>query len=326
MPSMVVGFQAPGVEGRIKEASFFGGMGFPPPAFAIRFWTADERKEERLLLSLEIPQHCPMPSNLSKTRLERLHVERFFSDRHAENPGESWDLIGPGEDPPDFQVGFNGEDVGLEHTRFTSASRRIGHDQFRRIRSALIEHGPVGFRHLRGHLVYFWCAPEERPGNLPRPGDADAIIESLEEYRIPPSPIDDNLEVPVPVVLPDLGVGGAAPWSFLAVPLLNQPSGFQSLLGFDVGVCLMTEHSAPEAVEEFLRLVTGHDRPGSNVLLVSVGSPDSEGWTYPTDQAIVDLALSPLLQCGIETFHIDRVFVHLWAGGRVVEIPVRRPA
>jgi hypothetical protein len=124
----------------------------------------------------------------------------------------------------------------------------------------------------------------------------------------------------LPEIMPELGIGQAAPWRFLAVPWKGPTSALSALLGFDIGICIETIHTAREAREEIMRLISDHDTGKSEVLCIQVGSPDHNGLTYPTDEVIMDLGMGLLSADVVPTTHLKRIVVHNWARGEVHDV------
>jgi hypothetical protein len=297
------------------------GTGFPPPAIGVLMRTTDEIEEELLQLSFEMPQPCALSLNITKERLENLCVRRFLVDARRADHTIRWELIGRGGDPPDFKVSCPAGELGLELTQLTSSSRRRGHAEFRRVRARLLEEGPEGFERIRGHMVYFWVIPDERPDGLAKQSEHAAIVEALRSYSPVPSPIAD-ISKPMPDSFAFNGTGQATAWQFQATPWQGAPSALYSLMGFDIGLCIVSSHTARDSREEVARVIASHDRPGSDVLVIQVGAPDLNGFTYPTDAVIMKLGV-PLLQARpVTTQYIDRVVIHYWADGSINDLPL----
>lgn len=299
-----------------------GGQGFPPPAIAALVHTTDDVPEDIILLSLEVPTVCSLPADVDKERLEEIHAQRLVSDIVRTDPKADWQLLGPGGDPPDYMVRVGQEELGLELTVFTAQDRRRGHAEFRRVRASLLDAGPLGFEHLRGHLVYFWVDTSERPGGVAQAVDRSEIVEGLRDFLPIENPLGDDPNEFFPDVMPDLGVGTADPWRYLAVPWNGPQSAAYALLGFDIGLCLESSHSATQARKELTRVITSaaHDSDGCDVLAVQVGAPDRNGLIYPTDEVIVDLAVGEMAKTPLPLRHIRRVLIHYWRRGEVVEL------
>jgi hypothetical protein len=308
---------------RLLELKILGGGGFPPLAVAALVRTDDDPPEDMVLLSLEVPLACALPPSITKERLEQLCMERLIADLSLQDPQESWAVLGRGADPPDFRVQIGTQDVGVELTAFTSQARRRGHAEFRRVRADLLAAGPLGFQHLRGNLVYFWADTDERPDSVVQSRDRSGILEGLRSFRPIVNPIGDDPGKPFPQVLPDLGTGNARPWQYLAVPWEGWHSALSALLGFDIGVCIQSSHSFRDAHEEVARLIASHDTAGCDILVVQVGAPDRYSLTYPTDEVIIDLAIDEMRRTGVHAAHVQRVLVHYWRRGEVVEVLTR---
>jgi hypothetical protein len=307
----------------VRAIKTFGGRGFPPPALGALVRTTDDFPEDVLLLSMEVPIQS-LQKDVTKDELERACLARLISDLAARRIA-SWSVVGRGADPPDFIVNDNGNELGVELTSYTSAQRRQAHAEFRRVRADLLRVGPAKFEHLSGHLLYYWSHESLRPGSLVHRSDRSSIVDGLSVYRIAPPVLGSPAE-PFRQVLPDPHAGNAEPWRYLATRWEGPPSEFFKIMGFDIGLCIESAHTATGATKELARLISIHDKHGCDTLVVQVGAPDTAGMTYATDEVIAELAIGQLRTNGVVAKHISTVLIHFWRNGSFISVPVRRPA
>jgi hypothetical protein len=70
------------------------------------------------------------------------------------------------------------------------------------------------------------------------------------------------------------------------------------------------------------RIVSQHDQPQIEHLLLTAGGPDRTGMRFAGEEVIAAfLAEQPRLY--IEVEHLQRVTLHLWSARRIVDVPVR---
>jgi len=71
------------------------------------------------------------------------------------------------------------------------------------------------------------------------------------------------------------------------------------------------------------RIVSQHDQPRIEHLLLTAGGPDRTGTRFPGEEVIAGfLAEQPGLY--VEVDHLQRGTLHLWSARRIVEVPVRQ--
>ncbi len=74
---------------------------------------------------------------------------------------------------------------------------------------------------------------------------------------------------------------------------------------------------------EAQRIVTAHDKPEIEHLLITVGGPDIDGIRYPGEEILgAFVAEGPSLT--IEAEHLRSVTMHLWSAAEVIEVEVSR--
>lgn len=306
--------------GTLTHVSFYNEPGtFPPPAIGARVRPLATPDEELLALSFETPLQRPSPGGASKAALENFYIRKFLDALTDINANDyPWSVVRAGSDPPDFVATDGEKEFGIELTQFTSEKRRVAHAEFRMLRDSLLKLPAEHFAKLRGHLAYFW-ADHEHDGRIARK-ERKTIIRLLENYVPVANPFPQLTSGNMPVAVPAPMPGSLPPWRVLAVRKQGNPhSALFESLGFDLGLCLLTTHSTTEAKSEMHRLISTHDKPGCDVLVIQVGAPDRDGLVYPADDEIVRLALSRLAVRKVETKHIKRVFVHIWSDNSITE-------
>ncbi len=239
--------------------------------------------EPLLIIGYEWPiPWARVTTSLTKRELEWVQLERFRTDYVFALHALPFGQVSDGLDPPDFVAATESGPQGFECTSFVIPERREALNLFGRIRAALVGRPQTDLNHLRGFIIYLWFGP---PGAIDRPfrrsddQAADELVRALLEYR----PDPDRMKVaapPFPERAPDPGaVTTASGASFYAIPLTLAAPGTMlfALQGFELGLAFSTEHTAEHAWEELARLIAGHDRPGVDWLLISVGAPNRLG-------------------------------------------------
>jgi hypothetical protein len=179
-------------------------------------------------------------------------------------------------------------------------------------------------------MIYMWFGG---PGSLDRPFRSDdeqaiaELVQGLVNYR----PDPERMRIQgggLPANAPDPATSttdsGA---SFYAIPLaFAAPSTLLfAVHGFEVGLAFATEHTAASAWGEVARLITDHDRPGVDWLLVSVGTPNRLGQVFPSDEAVARFAIDHPRSLTAPP-HIKRVTLRFWDSGEAWDLlpePVR---
>ena len=85
--------------------------------------------------------------------------------------------------------------------------------------------------------------------------------------------------------------------------------------GFEIGLAYTTVITASGAWAEVQRLVTSHDRPGVDLLLISAGAPDRHGNVYPAEEALAAFLLNNPVGLTQAPVHIKQVVLHSWSSG-----------
>lgn len=267
---------------------------------------------------------------IGKGELEELHLARIQSDVLASQGSTPFESVSRGADPPDFVATYRGQSVGLELTQLTLTDRRLAHGLFRRVRNALLEANRRDLQHLQGCVLYMWFGDEGDPTGLPHRRSDDvplqAIVDAVIEYELAPGPmLMPNGALPEQAPDPRIDRTRFAA-SFYPVPMINAvpTTTFFDRTGFEIGLGYTTELSPESAWGELDRLVTAHDTPGVDVLVVTAGGVDSFGTSFPSETIAADLALSDARELSPPE-HIKELWLHRWDTGEVQQLwPERR--
>lgn len=102
----------------------------------------------------------------------------------------------------------------------------------------------------------------------------------------------------------------------------NSLGKFVGATGFSCDLNMASVVTQGDVRSEFLRAVHKHDAPHVDELLLTVGGPDRDGYTYPSEEMFGALLASEM-DLSIEAQHIRRVTVHTWGSGSIIDFPVR---
>lgn len=261
----------------------------------------------------------PIRFTHDRERTEEHHLERFNTD-HVRGLGKrAFDSFARGANPPDFVIESDGVPSNLDVTHLVLEKRARAHAIFNVVREAALARGLGSFRHLRGHLVYVLSV--DNGAGLPRrvPDVLNAVM-SLRPRPAGASATDTN---PFGDNIPAIREWGMA----IAWPLRKaMPSHFFALMGFElihVEADLIRESEAWAALQH---VVSRHDKPEIDTLLVTVGAPIRNGFTFPSDRLVARLALKKL-EAGatITPTYLTDVFVHQWPMRAIYRIRPRLP-
>lgn len=285
------------------------------------------------LVGFEWPiPHLTPTEEISKPELERIHLDRYFTDylfATGTPPFLNPTQTEPGADPPDFTVSTSKGQEGVDCVQLTLNSRRSVNGTFQVIRKAILQEPRHRFAHLAGHVVYMWFVTEQNdPRKPPRPSNRAqiaAVIDALANYRMDPNAFMYQPEHPdegMPERLDNVAFDRSSPGTmFYALPMQGAaPSSMLFLrTGFEIGMAYSTSDNADAIWQELLRVVRDHDQDTTDHLLITVGGPNKEGFIFPSESYLIDVALSaaePLR----ELRHLSRVSLHFWENGRIVEL------
>lgn len=298
-----------------------------PAVFGARGHAADDPTIQQTVVVFEwpIPQWTVLGDELPKETVERLHLERYCTDRLFATGQLPYERLVVGGNPPDFAAErHDGTTVGVDATQLTAGGRIAAQAQFERIRRAVLARPRAEFGHLRGYLLYLWFRTEGDLGLPHRESEAvEEVMAGLRGYQpdtswseLPPA----LTEMPEQLGDTDMQSTGAG-CTFYAAPLeaAFPSTTFFARTGFEMALAFQTEHAADAAWTELVRLVDRHDKPEIQDLIVTVGGPNRRGVSYPSESLLLDIALEggpPVLA----PTHLQSVVIHVWTDGRTIEV------
>ena len=304
------------------------------PAFSGVVGTTTDTASPALAVTFEWPMNWLRTTTpLPKFDREWLFVRRYSCDQALAMGRHAFADVQPGGDPPDVTALTDAGSIGVESTALTIEGRREAHGLFIEVRRRLQASEPAAFAKLVGHLVYIWFEDPGAPGiTLPhrRSDDTalDALVAALAEYE----PQTQQLWIPSGPLLqraPELPLAEtSAGAKFYAVPLVSAaPSSMLfSLAGFELGLAFTSFFTADEAWGEIRRLISEHDQPGVDLLLMTAGGPDAHGNVFPVEEAVMEFVATHPGGFDSPPEHVKTVVLHSWATARAFQIfPEVRP-
>jgi hypothetical protein len=297
-----------------------------PALFGARGKLAEGPPSEVAIAVFEwpVPHWDVIGDPLAKETVERLHLERYRTDRLLATGEMPYETLDVGDDPPDFVAPQDDSRIGVDATQLTASGRIGAQAQFERIRRAVLAAPRADFTHLRGHLLYLWFRDAAGLGLPHREAEAVAeVVAALHEYRpdtswTAVSPIIDGLPDQLGETDMQTTTSGC---TFYAVELQGAvpSSQFFGVTGFEMALAFQTEHPVETAWSELSRLVDRHDKPEIDHLIVTVGGPNRRGLSYPSEAMLLDVALESGLP-ELAPRHLSKVVIHSWTDGRIFEV------
>jgi len=268
----------------------------------------------------------------SKEVLERAQLEKYRRDHLLHFGFVPFEDVKRGNDPPDFIVQRTQGDWRIDCAALALEGRRLAEALFHRLVKRLAERGNSAWSTLAGCDV---SVTFQSPKQLP-PAKHDASLDVELEAALESIVIDHarlaqfSAEVdrdgwpsqwPSDVSIPQFE---HECFSLLANPVPNWRPRDQlsASLGFHLNLQFsVTLHEVSSAVN---RMVTQHDNPATQQLLLSIGGPGLNGYCYPAESILGEiLRNNPLQQ--VEAHYIERVTAHVWETGDIIDIPIARP-
>ncbi|WP_143138621.1 hypothetical protein [Lentzea waywayandensis] len=233
----------------------------------------------------------------------------------------------PGGDPPDRVWTIGDRSWGVELTELTIQEFRSGLARVRsvsRVVQRLIDEEPDRFVHLQERVVSVGDSNASASHFTTRNFSlvAEQIRDAVAEDRgclqdnfdgIPPG--DDGLPREIPythgrygdigglVVAVDRGALGSS-------PTVVAGASFQLL--------------ASEVRDRLVERLKDKDRPGNDIVILTTGLPDSNGYTCPLDKWLFDMVFQHNLGSSLKLDHISGVLMHNWGTPFIGQI-YRRP-
>jgi hypothetical protein len=256
----------------------------------------------------------------TRQSLERLQFDRLVAD--LERAGaRRYIAAAPGPDPPDlFCERVDGRSIGLELTQLVVEDRVAAAHLFQRMRTAALGARAETFRHLAGHLVYLSF---ERGSRRPPSSNEEIrrLVRAVSGVRAPEITTFAAAQMPdsLPVELHQVELPFGA--SATAAPLASDPGTLlYRRTGMDLAMAFSSLVSESTVWAEMQRLLSQHDKPGVDELVVAVGSPIRAGWSFPSDSLIARLIPMAAVNRRLESRAIRVVLVHDWNTRSVYEL------
>lgn len=165
----------------------------------------------------------------------------------------------------------------------------------------------------------------EFPPPVSEPAAVAEIVDKLSAFRpeIKPTWLEGGI---LPEKAPPISIGSTTfGCTFHAAPFGNAlpDTTFFTATGFEVGFGMLTIHRPADAWEQLVNIIRRKDKAGSDDLIITVGGPDHDGYSYPSEQVLADLALE---FSGVppETHYLSTVRLHYWSTGRIVQVVPER--
>lgn len=254
--------------------------------------------------------------DLPKYDREWLCLRRFSADQALAGGGHAFGEIRPGGDPPDCSVVTDDGLLGVESTALAVEDRRGAYALFRNLRRQIMMQDPRLFAKLARQMVYIWFG-DEAGTRIERP-----FRKSDDGYAPEPQRMW-HPGGPAPAQLPELPIADTAGHAkFYAVPFAGAaPSSMMfTVHGFELGMAYTSLITTSAAWQVVQKLVDDHDKPGVDVLLITVGAPDQRGDVYPAEEGLAGFLLDNPGALSRKPDHIKTVWLHSWTTGRAAAL------
>ena len=269
----------------------------------------------------------------SKVELEARHFERFRTDmqiKYGIMPFVGVTQTAEHQDPPDFSLELEGKTIGIDLAQLALQSRRAVNAAFSTIRDALLFEPRERFAHLAGLTLYMWFGGGVNDMGLPpRPSsraDIETILKAISNYRFDVEAFQkdtisgaDSLPTRIDHQRFNVSVPGT---TFYAMPMVNAvpATDFFSNMGFEIGMSYTTEASPEEIWNEIWRLARDHDNALTDILILTVGAPNRDGFVFPAEDYLVSAALENYVPNIPSLVHLNEVILHFWSSGQVAQV------
>jgi hypothetical protein len=219
-----------------------------------------------------------------------------------------------GGNPPDLHVrrrGHRGEEVGVEVTQLTLPGRRTAMGSWKRLRRTLFD-GPA-LANLQGWAVIVAGSEDRLPAFRPGDRDTKELIRTLRSVVAAAHlPVERAGKLDLNDAKTETGLSvWVAPMSQL---LGYQPTAFYRRQGFELVASAGRSYTQRDLERELQRVVSQHDRATNDIVLLSVGSPDRDGYGYP-GEALVYKVFFDTVQVAPVRLNAAKVVVHHWQDG-----------
>lgn len=325
-------------QGIQMTSQLFGWLPWQAVSFAGAAGTLiDEPDVRACIVGFEWPmQHFVTPGGISKSELERIHLERFRTDYSLMSgmlPFPEMQQTAPNLDPPDFTFNFESRREGLDCVQLVLPSRRRINGAFRVVRDAVLRECRERLSHLIGHVIYMWFHEADRSTSPRLPPRSLAneeirkIVDALANYRIDPEaftfdPSEHPDGMPKQIDPAMINFSDDLPGlTFYAMPMSQcvPNTTFFNQTGFELGMAYSTTDAISTIIDELVEKLISHDRPSTQHVLVTVGGPDRFGFTYPAEGYFAQNAFDTMPTLP-NLVHIRQVILHFWNSGTVATL------
>lgn len=314
------------VEPRIFSLPPAGG---PPAAAAMK--GRDEIGRPWLGITYDAPfSWLRLSKRIDQQSMERFHISRFAVDHRLATRTELFELIEPGDEPPDFYATTAGKRVGWELTQFVVGKRRAAQSLFFEVTNRLVAQHRHRIGHLSGYQVVMWFGTADDPTGLPfTPNNQsayDAVVDALIKHVPDPQqfamPVD---QAPPQQLSANPFVRSPGDVTFYTVPLLGgaPASGLFAMTGIAVGLAFQSDHTAPDEWANLRQQIRRKDKANDR-LLITVGAPDQMGRCFASEELLAHFLLD--YPEAISATHLTSVVMHFWSTGQAVELLGEAPS
>jgi hypothetical protein len=267
----------------------------------------------------------------SKELLERAQLEKYRLDYLLHFGFVPFEAVERGGEPPDFIVKRTGGEWRIDCAALALQSRRLAESLFSRLIRRLAQGGSA-WRNLAGCdvLISF-----NSPGHLP-PAKNDISIDEEIETALTSMVVDHERLAQLskkiaaegfPKQWPsDVKIATIKHDSFFIVanplPAWCPRNQFETSLGFRRS--LQYPIVLKEITSEIMRMVSQHDNSATQHLILSIGGPNLEGFSYPAESLLEKILEDSPIQL-VEAHYLEQVTAHVWNTGKLIEISVARP-
>jgi len=289
----------------------------------------DGNRYKHIVFDTRVQRSAPFTS---KDALERAQLDKYCHDYALLFGSVPFEVVKRGGEPPDFVVcGTEGE-YGVDCAAVALEERRLAESLFGRSVKRLAEHGEHAFENLEGCVVQV----EFKSQNKLPPARHDVSLDNEIEEDLASLVIDrDGLTRFVkqvakegfPQTWPnDVKIANLERDRYRIVanfhPGWRADDQLAASLGFKLSLQFpITIH---EISSEINRMVSKHDNPATQHLILSIGGPGIDGFGYPSESMLGKILLDSPNQ-HVKAIYLNKVTAHVWETANLIEFPVERP-
>lgn len=216
---------------------------------------------------------------------------------------------------------------------FADHDRRLGFKLMQRLRARLVEHaGQRDFSGVAGCVISIWFGAQLR--HLPPKNWDDSLInpllDEIADCRVDREGIARLIaevaergfpQTRPPVVATASLPNDVAGFVANAVAAPHSSAQFSTGLGFEVDLARQNDLTESVVRAHLDRLVTSHDKPQIQHLLITAGGPDVEGFRYPGEELAAGF-LAQLPDLSVKAKSLQKVTLHFWSARQIGCLPV----